>query len=796
MRKWTYLVAALLLSGTTATFTGCIDNDEPAGITELRGAKAELLRAKAAVQNAEAAFRTANAAYRQAEADVQAEKAKQEALKTEWQAAQNQYKKDTLALRAQLDAETLTEMLFAQQEQTKKAEQAYNEAMVDLEISMIMFKNSKYADELAKVINGYTIPAASGTGPGTSVQGLKDIASSMATAQNELAGLSRNKLIIQSKFNADDLANALNNQIATQQGEIKGIQENLAKLKDIQGTPLADWDAKYQELKKESEDITTQKGALATAKASDPDYMKAKQAVEKADQDLKVESAFTFDVPASIQDGFHSALATVVTAGGSSTGLASLTAINNLAVQGADFKYSYPNGIRLSARVGADSNDAGVQHYGKADALVGLLGAIEDKVLTDNELIAAKAELTAAQKNVNVAYAAYKADSTAWEKAMKDFNAAIQAGNYDAKKNARTDIMTEFADAKKAITDINADTELDADAKAAAVKAAKEAFADKYIAYATDRNKLDGTVTVDSKVTASNTKEKIYDAVVAETNEDNAFGVAAIDITTADAKTLAGIYNAAIAKIGFGDADQQVAITYADWKKLDSSAQSGFASGSAKTYFGEQDAYLTAKDAVDNAADWNKLNDALLALQKANDAEILAISKAKAEANNVMIAADEKYAAQEAELTAKAAGISNLMTIMENAIKAEAGSGTSITNYDTALAAINKAIADIEGSGSITPGASTTTGGINHPDATITIGTLAEAQNLLKTYQTLLDAVKAGNYSGEYEATIKVLDSEIANKQLEIDALNKQFETLSAKKDKLVELMASTTPAE
>lgn len=52
MRKWTYLVAALLMGGATATFTSCIDTDEPAGITELRGAKAEFLRAKAAYQDA------------------------------------------------------------------------------------------------------------------------------------------------------------------------------------------------------------------------------------------------------------------------------------------------------------------------------------------------------------------------------------------------------------------------------------------------------------------------------------------------------------------------------------------------------------------------------------------------------------------------------------------------------------------------------------------------------------------------------------------------------------------------
>lgn len=40
MRKWTYLVAALLMGGVSTSLTSCIDNDEPAGINDLRGAKA------------------------------------------------------------------------------------------------------------------------------------------------------------------------------------------------------------------------------------------------------------------------------------------------------------------------------------------------------------------------------------------------------------------------------------------------------------------------------------------------------------------------------------------------------------------------------------------------------------------------------------------------------------------------------------------------------------------------------------------------------------------------------------
>lgn len=52
MRKWTYLVAALLMSGTAATFTSCIDTTEPAGIEALRGAKADFIKAKAEYERA------------------------------------------------------------------------------------------------------------------------------------------------------------------------------------------------------------------------------------------------------------------------------------------------------------------------------------------------------------------------------------------------------------------------------------------------------------------------------------------------------------------------------------------------------------------------------------------------------------------------------------------------------------------------------------------------------------------------------------------------------------------------
>ena len=104
MKKITYLVASLLLMGTTPLLTGCVDIDEPAGIEELRGAKAELLTAKAAVEKAKVATEEANAAYRNAEAEyVKAQAAREKA-----EAAIKEAEAD------KLKAETETEWLNAE----------------------------------------------------------------------------------------------------------------------------------------------------------------------------------------------------------------------------------------------------------------------------------------------------------------------------------------------------------------------------------------------------------------------------------------------------------------------------------------------------------------------------------------------------------------------------------------------------------------------------------------------------------------------------------------------------------
>ena len=131
-----------LMAGSSVTFTGCIDNDEPAGIENLRGAKAELLKAKAAVE-------TANAAYRDAEtqlklAEVEKEKLTNESIKLANQLKELELQEETAKteaaiaeIQAKLEQNKLKweAELLKEKETLAVAQKAYEDAMKALELS-------------------------------------------------------------------------------------------------------------------------------------------------------------------------------------------------------------------------------------------------------------------------------------------------------------------------------------------------------------------------------------------------------------------------------------------------------------------------------------------------------------------------------------------------------------------------------------------------------------------------------------------------------------------------------------
>ena len=115
MKKWSKLVLVAMLSMGTLLVSGCLENIEPEGISDLRGAKAELINAQTALQKAQAAKVEAEAALLLAEAKIKEAVAKQEEAKVKYFEAE--------ALQAQYAAEY--------QQLLNKQQEIMNEALED-----------------------------------------------------------------------------------------------------------------------------------------------------------------------------------------------------------------------------------------------------------------------------------------------------------------------------------------------------------------------------------------------------------------------------------------------------------------------------------------------------------------------------------------------------------------------------------------------------------------------------------------------------------------------------------------
>lgn len=126
------LLFGALMLGTAGTFTGCIDNDEPAGIEELRGAKAELLRAKVAVETATAARENANATLILAQAETEKAKAAHQEATAEQQKLQN----ELLAARTEMEKARIEAEIAQLQQKMEEDALRHQQQMVTLQQSL------------------------------------------------------------------------------------------------------------------------------------------------------------------------------------------------------------------------------------------------------------------------------------------------------------------------------------------------------------------------------------------------------------------------------------------------------------------------------------------------------------------------------------------------------------------------------------------------------------------------------------------------------------------------------------
>lgn len=789
MRKWTYLVAALLMGGVSTSLTSCIDNDEPAGINDLRGAKAELLRAKAAVENAEAAIKTATAAIKQAKADYAQEKVAQEKLYTDWLTAKYEDDKTALQQDAAIREQAYLQKLYQAQSAAKQAELDYQRALAQIEIALGTAKDDAYAEALQDLLytKTFTIPSyqisvnpvthevtINSTGSSTTtIYGLMNLSQQLANAKQELAEAIQQNLILGYKFDKDALKNDVAVTVEVKKAELAVEEKALAELKEIIGISLDDFEAKYQEIADKKKEAENNKTNVSIEEAKDL----AENYDGKA-QELKnkkeAQSEFTFDIPAAVQNDFYNIVASKA---GSATGdeVAIYQNILKQATADAEGEYAFTNGMKVNTTAAIkksiiDAVKADVEEKTEAQDVAQLEQAMK---------LAEEAE-TELKKSFDAAEKTWKAAAAAYDKAYK-------ADKYHITGQSEYDVVM------GALETYNNADKSDATKLAAAQTALINAYK-KYLngdGTLEGRTKLDGFKPADNINIATATADNLSARLAAflAANDDDRFGTAA-------PKKNGGYYKALTeAAEDFGvDVDQRTAYTYEEWTAAQEEAITlpEATSGTATfNYFTAMDKHAEAVKAYEdaaNVADWvtllaniEKVEDAVLAETNALQLEEADLEKVKAEI-------EAKYEVQEATYQAEINSYKGILDAMAAAVPDVSGLGSITTaNYDQAIANLKAEIAEYESAD------------LNEGTGEITLGTISAKKQEVALYENLLAGLEDESYQTAEEILKDYNDAMIEAYNMKIEVLQVLFDKANAQKDSYMEALtsgSSSTPVE
>lgn len=790
MRKWTYLVAALLMGGVSTSLTSCIDNDEPAGINDLRGAKAELLRAKAAVENAEAAIKTATAAIKQAKADYAQEKVAQEKLYTDWLTAKYEDDKTALQQDAAIREQAYLQKLYQAQSAAKQAELDYQRALAQIEIALGTAKDDAYAEALQDLLytKTFTIPSyqisvnpvthevtINSTGSSTTtIYGLMNLSQRLANAKQELAEAIQQNLILGYKFDKDALKNDVAVTVEVKKAELAVEEKALAELKEIIGISLDDFEAKYQEIADKKKEAENNKTNVSIEKAKDL----AENYDGKA-QELKnkkeAQSEFTFDIPAAVQNDFYNIVASKA---GSAIGdeVAIYQNILKQATADAEGEYAFTNGMKVNTTAAI-----------KKSIINAVKGDVEEKAQAQDLSLREQAMKRAEEAETELKKTFDAAEKT-WKDAAAAYDKAYKADKYHITGQSEYDVV------KKALGTYYA-------ADATKLAAAETALVNAYKKYLNGdgtlegRTKLDGFKPADNINIATATADNLSARLTAflAANDDDRFG-------TATPEMPGGYYKALTeAADDFGvTVDQRTAYTYEEWTAAQEEAITlpEATSGTATfNYFTAMDKHAEAVKAYEdaaNVADWvtllaniEKVEDAVLAETNALQLEEADLEKVKAEI-------EAKYEVQEATYQAEINSYKGILDAMAAAVPDVSGLGSITTaNYDQAIANLKAEIAEYE-SADLNEGTGEGTG-------EITLGTISAKKQEVALYENLLAGLEDGSYQTAEEILKDYNDAMIEAYNMKIEVLQVLFDKANAQKDSYMEALtsgSSSTPVE
>lgn len=446
MRKWTYLVAALLVGGATTTFTGCIDNDEPAGIEQLRGAKAEFIKAKAAYEDALTQIQLVKVEREQVALEADKVALDLQKLNLEKEQASTAWLKDSLQARQDTLAASLKEQLLAIQKKEADTNADLQASLAALEVAMVTAKDEAFGEAIKDVKE-----ALAGITKGEShtygaLDYLKNSNARLLKAKSDLLDFLSDNKYLEDKLNAGiDEAKAA---LATQ-------EKVLEDMKTFAATPTSEWNTKLAEISKQiaavNADVVAKSEAIAKQTAeiqpvlADIEREKAKlNTKDKSFTIPVVDAALQNDLAGFVQESsvLTSDEFNKVFKRDGATGEYTMIADLNLSGLSLNNYYEATSVVSYirSAYSSSSSQDVGyIQLFNNAYERVFSYRNNSSIQPTDAEIAKAKGELARMAIDKADKYDIFKKDSKEWMDAYKAYMTALtnyknyqQTTTYDA----------------------------------------------------------------------------------------------------------------------------------------------------------------------------------------------------------------------------------------------------------------------------------------------------------------------------------------------------------------------------
>lgn len=533
MRKWTYLVAALLVGGATTTFTGCIDNDEPAGIEQLRGAKAEFIKAKAAYESALTEIQLVKVEREKVELEKDLVDLELKKCSLEVEQAKTAEQKAYWEAEAQKRTEEFKARMFDLQTLTAQAEYNNKKALMDIEVALLTMKDDVYTAKIKEyrdLLVGYYSQEGSETRYKAS-GALDDLSEAKATLMR--AEVEEINYLSQNKYYLEELQ--LDKTHATKTLEIQQSLLEEYKALDATGTDSKVLANKLKGYKTDLQALDAKEDEAYTKieEMRKPIFPINQQIIEEKIKLDAQSSAYTLakaDVDPALVSGLYSALSVEEDEDALVEDLDKIFVEDAWDAELLKYQYTMKKDVVVkdlslnekATKIGAIANAIKAYYQGENSEAFDASGKLLDAYKTKFEN-----ELKRLEIDKKPAYAQFKADSITWIDAYVAYVGALKA--YNNYKGANT-----YQAIKKEITTYNSLKAEDKKLETA------NTLRTSILGYLEKRKAVDGL----NVEFATNYKDALTDANLATFNEAIATAVSDDISSLIGNETLATSFNA------------------------------------------------------------------------------------------------------------------------------------------------------------------------------------------------------------------------------------------------------------